>query len=667
MRRAGRIGIALGLVLLAGRAAGLVIGDRVLINEVSYDPAEVPEEPFEFIELFNAGTTTAYLDGAVLTDEGNSGLGEATFVFPGVRGDTLIALAPGAYLTLVGTATGSTLPGIDFEFYAGAPDVDDPNVPNLTRTSGMAVDLLLGNLGDGVTLSIGISTGNVIPCSEVVDGVSWESNGATDVYATSDSVCSDPGSHPGYTNAAGQVLTLQRCSEVGDTDVSSADFMVRPRTPDGPNACPFAPPALSGLSTSPCAPADGQVVAVQVHAVDPDSDLTSVQVLYHLSGAATTDTLAMTAVDDSTFEAALPGFPDQSLVELWVEAVDALGHGAVLPSGAPGTVHRYRVGLQSIAWVQASAVPDSCAPSSHAGEPVTVVGVVTHAAGEFGSNVFYVQDGDGPASGILVVAPDGSFVPDLGDSVRVSGPVLERDCQTAVGLAGGCATVLASGCAVPLRGLASLADVGLEENESMLVTVPGPMAIVAGWDTTQADVEFQVEWSGSTAWVGDASRAPDGIGCSLVPEAGMGLDAATGIVAARVPTDPPRPEPHVRLRLEPRRDYDLDRDYTAVGDDGGAAAAAGSFGLQPGRPNPFRPGTRIEYAVAQPGRVRLVLYDARGARVRSLVLDDAHPAGGATVAWDGRDDGGRSLPSGLYFCRLEAGAQTSTRKLLLVR
>ena len=67
-------------------ALALNVTDQVKINEVSYDPSESPEDPFEFIELYNAGGTIAYLDGAVISDEGNNGTAEASFQFPGVVG-----------------------------------------------------------------------------------------------------------------------------------------------------------------------------------------------------------------------------------------------------------------------------------------------------------------------------------------------------------------------------------------------------------------------------------------------------------------------------------------------------------------------------------------------------------------------------------------------------
>lgn len=227
--------------------AALETGDLVKINEISYDPNEVVnnnEEPFEYIELYNAGTTTAYLDGAAVSDEGGSGTTEATFVFPGVRGGTTIPLAPGAFMLLVVDATGSPWGGgagnslARYEFFAGGTDTDDPTIPNLTKTAGQGLDLSFANAGDGVTLSNGVSNGSVIPCAEIVDGASWETGGsAGDVTPLSNTVCTDASPNPGYTNGGPSLnQTLQRGSDGLDTNASSAaDFHPALRSPGAPN------------------------------------------------------------------------------------------------------------------------------------------------------------------------------------------------------------------------------------------------------------------------------------------------------------------------------------------------------------------------------------------------------------------------------------------------
>ena len=93
----------------------------------------------------------------------------------------------------------------------------------------------------------------------------------------------------------------------------------------------------------------------------------------------------------------------------------------------------------------------------------------------------------------------------------------------------------------------------------------------------------------------------------------------------------------------------------------------GSFSLSPNYPNPFNAETTIRYALRDPGRVRLVVYDALGRRVRALV-DEEHTAGQYSVLWDGKDDGGEAVSTGVYVCRLDVGEGCrQARRVVLLR
>jgi flagellar hook assembly protein FlgD len=83
-------------------------------------------------------------------------------------------------------------------------------------------------------------------------------------------------------------------------------------------------------------------------------------------------------------------------------------------------------------------------------------------------------------------------------------------------------------------------------------------------------------------------------------------------------------------------------------------------------PNPFNPATTLGFALASPGRVVMSVYDPAGRLVRRLV-DGHRSAGPHEVVWDGRDDAGRSLPSGTYLVRLEQGDGASVRRVTLLK
>lgn len=83
-------------------------------------------------------------------------------------------------------------------------------------------------------------------------------------------------------------------------------------------------------------------------------------------------------------------------------------------------------------------------------------------------------------------------------------------------------------------------------------------------------------------------------------------------------------------------------------------------------PNPFNPSTAIQYAIRQPGQVVLSIYDLRGRLVRTLV-NESQGAGAYTVVWQGRDDQGRQLGSGVYFYRIDAPGVSERRKMVMLK
>ena len=83
-------------------------------------------------------------------------------------------------------------------------------------------------------------------------------------------------------------------------------------------------------------------------------------------------------------------------------------------------------------------------------------------------------------------------------------------------------------------------------------------------------------------------------------------------------------------------------------------------------PNPFNPKTTIQYVLPAEGAIRLYLYDTSGQVIRRLV-EKEQTVGIHAVVWDGRDDAGRNVASGVYLSRLETSTNTATGKLLLVR
>jgi hypothetical protein len=91
-----------------------------------------------------------------------------------------------------------------------------------------------------------------------------------------------------------------------------------------------------------------------------------------------------------------------------------------------------------------------------------------------------------------------------------------------------------------------------------------------------------------------------------------------------------------------------------------------SFHLSQNYPNPFNAGTVIAWEMDVASHVELTIFDVLGRRVRNLV-DDDRSAGYYTAEWDGKNDDGGALASGVYVYRLSIDNQSSTKRMVLIR
>jgi hypothetical protein len=91
-----------------------------------------------------------------------------------------------------------------------------------------------------------------------------------------------------------------------------------------------------------------------------------------------------------------------------------------------------------------------------------------------------------------------------------------------------------------------------------------------------------------------------------------------------------------------------------------------AFSLEQNYPNPFNPVTTIRYTVPERTHVRLSVYNILGQYV-ATVVNDMQSEGFHAVQWNGKNDGGISVASGLYFYHITAGQFTAARKMLMIR
>ncbi len=91
-----------------------------------------------------------------------------------------------------------------------------------------------------------------------------------------------------------------------------------------------------------------------------------------------------------------------------------------------------------------------------------------------------------------------------------------------------------------------------------------------------------------------------------------------------------------------------------------------SFSLHQNWPNPFNSSTRIAYSLSHPTEVRIVIYNILGQKIKTLT-DEFQTQGHKTIYWDGTDKRGALASSGIYFCKIQAGEFSESKKIVLLK
>ena len=91
------------------------------------------------------------------------------------------------------------------------------------------------------------------------------------------------------------------------------------------------------------------------------------------------------------------------------------------------------------------------------------------------------------------------------------------------------------------------------------------------------------------------------------------------------------------------------------------------YKLEQNYPNPFNPQTRLSFSIPKATAVDLCIYDVHGQVVRNLIPHQDYAPGNYAVQWDGTNNAGGKVASGVYFCRLQAGSFSATKKMAMVK
>jgi len=128
-------------------------------------------------------------------------------------------------------------------------------------------------------------------------------------------------------------------------------------------------------------------------------------------------------------------------------------------------------------------------------------------------------------------------------------------------------------------------------------------------------------------------------------------------------------DPSLNTGEEISEGYFSVKDQTAVGEDEEEEEETPVYvtALEQNYPNPFNGVTNIAYTLAEAGVVDLRIYDTAGRLIRTVESSASRPSGRHVTAWNGLDDAGRAVTSGVYFAKISTGKFTQTRKMVYLR
>ncbi len=293
------------------------------------------------------------------------------------------------------------------------------------------------------------------------------------------------------------------------------------------------------------------------------------------------------------------------------------------------------------------------------GEEVFVSGVLTGAAEHYGADpaITYFQD---PTGGIGLVATEDDSFPDRTEII-VRGTVGQVEGVTVIENVTDFQFVRYSApLPTPVAITASdLADSSGEAFEGLFVTL-GAARILTEYPDEGADgFVTVVDMAGDTATL-FIDMDTDIDGTSAPMDTIVNIRGVVGQFAEET-------VPYDGYVLMPREENDITF-ATSIGDgDVPEVRLPTAFTLSQNFPNPFNPSTTVAFEIpGEKQRVSLVIYDIRGRRVKTLVDSELEP-GSYKVNWNGRDEDGKTVSSGVYLYTLRGKEGTYTRKMTVLK
>jgi DNA/RNA endonuclease YhcR with UshA esterase domain len=423
------------------------------------------------------------------------------------------------------------------------------------------------------------------------------------------------------------------------------------------------PPSIRDLSRDPCTPTSSDSEVAVSCVITDNTSVAEALVHYSINGG-TYQSVTMETADDSTFTGVIP-VSDGDEIYYYITATDDGGEQAEPKSSMfPNDVDHDQLGFHvtdnlTIAFIQQTPWPSG--NTLYEGCDVTLTGIVTADTAQYNSvySSYAFQDGTGQWNGLVFDTEDMVELT-RGDEVSVTGLVTDYDPDWAFQFNGNTrlidsdVTVLSSGNDIPAPTIASCRDLSqtgeeVESYEGVLVKINNvTISSVNQYDWSVTDA------TGSETLIDDdmATMAANNFMSDL--EGGQELDYVMGIFNFSFGT----------YKLQIRDLADLGQ---MVGIDDDVQVNPYEYVLHENFPNPFNPETQIRFSVGGQENVKLIIYDVMGRQVRTLVNGESFRPGFHVVNWDGLDNAGHKVASGMYIYRIKAGDFIADKKMLLVK
>ncbi len=426
------------------------------------------------------------------------------------------------------------------------------------------------------------------------------------------------------------------------------------------------PPSISSITRNNAYVGPNVPVEVSSRIVDLDGRITSAKVYYRVNmGGYTELPLTRGVADTNVFSGTIPGVAqDSAVVDYFFWAQDNENRITMNPADTSRNRWFYPVLNRPLTIQDVQYSPYGSGFSALNNYRVTLTGVVTADTSDipgFGSTALrvYIQNGSSPWSGIWVKGFDALNLK-RGDNVTVSGKVVEDFNVTCLDSV---TAIVVNSTNNPLPAVIEVSTgtigakaggvVDAEKYESVLIKYTNPIITRTNADLSGNFGEMLVDDNsgGTRVELQDGNHQyhnnwePNLTGIQV--DSLARFSSLTGVLYFSFSN----------WKLVPRKDDDLAGYTTSVENE----TIPVEFALRQNYPNPFNPSTAIEFSLPKGDNVKLEIFDVLGRKVQTLI-SEFKEAGNYKVYFNAA-----SLPSGVYLYKIDAGANTSVKKMILMK